>query len=128
MLESAWFAAAAGNGIGGLAPAVQILIAGAVVALVAVLVAAGRSGSRVPSARAGVPGALRRDLEDCWKFRVFYYNPDDPAILVEKRYGIGYTLNFARPSAWVLLILILVCIIGPVIWIRRLVWPHPGMH
>jgi uncharacterized membrane protein len=31
---------------------------------------------------------------------MFYVNPDDPAILVEKRFGIGYTLNFGRPAAW----------------------------
>jgi uncharacterized membrane protein len=33
----------------------------------------------------------------------FYYNPDDPALLVPKRYGIGMTFNFARPLSWVIL-------------------------
>jgi uncharacterized membrane protein len=41
---------------------------------------------------------------EAWKFGgQLYYNPDDPALMVQKRIGIGYTVNFARPLAWVLL-------------------------
>jgi uncharacterized membrane protein len=29
-----------------------------------------------------------------------YYNPSDASVLVAKRYGFGWTLNFARPAAW----------------------------
>jgi len=29
-----------------------------------------------------------------------YYNPDDPALVVEKLVGIGYTLNMAHPGVW----------------------------
>ena len=29
------------------------------------------------------------------KFGMFYYNPDDPAVLVEKRYGTGVDFNYA---------------------------------
>ncbi|MBD2844783.1 DUF1648 domain-containing protein [Paenibacillus sp. IB182496] len=32
-----------------------------------------------------------------------YYNPADPALLVEKRVGVGMTVNFARPLSWLLL-------------------------
>ena len=32
----------------------------------------------------------------CWKLGQIYYNPDDPAIMVEKRFGLGYTLNFGH--------------------------------
>lgn len=35
-----------------------------------------------------------------------YYNADDPSVWVEKRVGVGYTVNFARPMAWVMLALI----------------------
>jgi len=34
--------------------------------------------------------------DKCWKLGVFYFNPDDPALFVEKRFGIGWTLNFAN--------------------------------
>ena len=30
-----------------------------------------------------------------WKLGVFYYNPDDPSESVERRNGIGSTINFA---------------------------------
>ncbi|BBH22678.1 membrane protein [Paenibacillus baekrokdamisoli] len=30
----------------------------------------------------------------------FYYNADDPALFVPKRFGIGWTVNMARPSSW----------------------------
>jgi uncharacterized membrane protein len=36
----------------------------------------------------------------CWKFGLIYYNPDDSALMVEKRFGIGYTLNFGNRSLW----------------------------
>lgn len=29
-----------------------------------------------------------------------YYNPDDPALVVEKLVGIGYTLNMGHPGIW----------------------------
>jgi uncharacterized membrane protein len=45
---------------------------------------------------------------------VFYFNPDDPALLVPKRFGIGYTLNFGNPWSWVVLALILVAALLPV--------------
>jgi uncharacterized membrane protein len=45
-----------------------------------------------------------------WKGGIIYYNPNDPAILVEKRTGLGYTLNFG--NRWSLaLALGLVCIL-----------------
>ena len=52
------------------------------------------------------------DDDQFWKWGMFYYNPNDPAIFVEKRFGIGITLNFARPQAWWMMVGILVFIIG----------------
>jgi len=39
-------------------------------------------------------------LDVCWYGSMFYYNREDPALMVPKRMGVGYTLNFARPTAW----------------------------
>jgi uncharacterized membrane protein len=36
----------------------------------------------------------------CWKFGLLYYNPDDAALMVEKRFGIGYTVNFGNRTLW----------------------------
>lgn len=36
-----------------------------------------------------------------WRYDgLIYYAPDDPAVFVPKRDGIGQTLNMARPGAW----------------------------
>jgi uncharacterized membrane protein len=31
---------------------------------------------------------------------LFYYNPDDPSLFVEKRFGVGYTFNMAHTRVW----------------------------
>ena len=41
---------------------------------------------------------------ECWKGDIFYYNPNDAALFVEKRDGLGYTLNFANHGSWMLLL------------------------
>jgi uncharacterized membrane protein len=54
---------------------------------------------------------------DGWKWRgMIYYAPDDPAVFVPKRWGIGQTLNMARPGAWMFLgaVLLLPVLIGVV--------------
>jgi uncharacterized membrane protein len=38
-----------------------------------------------------------------WIWGLFYFNRSDPSIFVEKRVGIGYTVNMARPIAWIVL-------------------------
>lgn len=40
-----------------------------------------------------------REDDDHWKLGVFYFNPDDPALFIEKRFGVGWTINFGRPIA-----------------------------
>jgi len=47
----------------------------------------------------------QRPTEDSWRGN-FYSNPDDPALLVPKRFGIGYTLNFGNPWSQAVLDLI----------------------
>lgn len=49
---------------------------------------------------------LYRDDDDLYKLGLFYYNPNDPAIMVEKRVGIGYDFNYARLPAKVFIIVI----------------------
>lgn len=45
--------------------------------------------------------------DKCWYGGMFYFNPDDHAILVPKRFGVGYTLNFAHPGSWLVVVLLL---------------------
>jgi uncharacterized membrane protein len=69
----------------------------------------GQGGSRNLPARRPDPdtsNAIGDRTEDrLWRLGIFYFNRDDPSVLVEKRFGIGYTLNFARPVAWLILLL-----------------------
>jgi len=51
-----------------------------------------------------------------WVAGLFYYNPDDAALLVLKRSGMGYTFNMARPAAWILMAGILLVALIPLIW------------
>ncbi|MCO7175036.1 DUF5808 domain-containing protein [Sporolactobacillus kofuensis] len=44
------------------------------------------------------------DDDDKWIWGLFYFNRSDPSIFVEKRVGIGYTVNMARPIAWIVLV------------------------
>ena len=54
-----------------------------------------------------VPGTgrvfmLRDRNPQHWKLLIFYYNPENPQLFVPKRTGIPFTLNFARPMAWLM--------------------------
>lgn len=41
--------------------------------------------------------------ENNWRWGIIYINKDDPTLMVEKRMGGGYTLNFGNPKAiWIL--------------------------
>jgi uncharacterized membrane protein len=52
---------------------------------------------------------------DHWR-GVIYVNRDDPALFVPKRVGIGWTLNFGRPTSWIVLgALVAVVIAGPLL-------------
>jgi uncharacterized membrane protein len=43
-----------------------------------------------------------------WVWGLFYVDRDDPSIMVEKRFGIGYTLNYGNRTAILILVTFLV--------------------
>ena len=45
------------------------------------------------------------DQDQYWKGGLFYYNKDDYNLFVEKNVGVGWTINFARPAAWLFIVL-----------------------
>ena len=47
-----------------------------------------------------------------WVWGVFYVNKNDPSIMVEKRFGVGYTINFGNRWAVLLMVAFLVLILG----------------
>lgn len=52
----------------------------------------------------GTGEAINADDDQYWKGGLFYFNPEDPSIFVEKRFGVGWTLNFARPLGYLILV------------------------
>jgi uncharacterized membrane protein len=61
------------------------------------------------------PAAVYRDDDRNWLGSVIYYNRDDPDVLVPKRYGWGWTVNFAHPAGKVFLALMVALILLPVV-------------
>lgn len=59
----------------------------------------GQGGSRLERTATDAP--LSNGLADnkLWVLGMFYVNRDDPSILVEKRFGLGYTINFGNRTA-----------------------------
>jgi len=79
-------------------------------------------------------GAVFRDDDRYWYGGFFYNNPDDPAVFVPKRFGLGWTMNFGHPQAKLVLIGMLVLVLLPplVVVILGVLFPgsiHPsGCH
>ena len=50
------------------------------------------------------------DIDDdrYWKGGLLYFNKEDPSLFVEKIFGIGWTINFARPMSYII-------VFGPII-------------
>ena len=70
-----------------------------VVASIAVSVVYGQCGSRV-FLRMQTSDAMLVDDDDHWKLGIFYWAPEDASLFVPERFGVGWTINCARPGAW----------------------------
>lgn len=66
------------------------------------------------------PGRRAESTPDaCWHLGQIYYNPQDPAIFVQKRLGLGYTVNFGNRISWVLLAMVLAAAGGMIFLLPR---------
>jgi uncharacterized membrane protein len=88
-----------------------------VTAIVASIVITANTMKRVGRDR---PNVLSVD-PTVWRLRQLYFNPADPALFVRTRTGGGWTLNFGRPVAIVLLAATLVVGIGGPYMVARYV-------
>lgn len=80
---------------------IMVIVAVTVVASLAVTVVYGQNGSRL-IARVGGGDTMLRDNDRYWKAGIFYVNRDDASLFLPERFGVGWTLNWGRPAAWVL--------------------------
>ena len=58
---------------------------------------------------------INKDNDNNWKLGSLYYNKNDPAVFVEKRFGIGWTLNWARWQSWMFIVVILGIVVASLI-------------
>lgn len=79
-------------------------IAVGLIPLVVCLAAGGVPLARAVREAPPIPGATESDYR---MGGLLYWNAGDDRLLVRKRIGIGWTLNFAQPLAWVVLALML---------------------
>ena len=70
-------------------------------ATIAFSVVYGQSGSRLVK-RLEENGNMIADNDEHWKAGVFYWNKDDASLFLPKRFGVGWTMNWARPAAWLI--------------------------
>ena len=70
-------------------------------AMIAFSVVYGQSGSRLVK-RLEENGGIIADNDEHWKAGIFYWNKDDASLILPKRFGVGWTMNWARPATWVI--------------------------
>jgi uncharacterized membrane protein len=72
----------------------------------------GQGGSRIRKSFNKNGDEIDRDNDEYWKLGQFYFNPDDPAVFIEKRFGIGWTINFGSKKGWIYIGILVIFIIG----------------
>lgn len=70
-------------------------------ATIAFSIVYGQSGSRLVK-RLEENGDIIADNDEHWKAGIFYWSKDDASLILPKRFGVGWTMNWARPAAWVI--------------------------
>lgn len=58
---------------------------------------------------------LAEDDDDYWLLGMFYYNPNDRRLNVEKRVGVGGTINMAHPAGKVISGILAMLIVGTIV-------------
>jgi len=69
----------------------------------------GRADKKIPDYADGKFTDL--DEDGYWKGGLFYFNKNDPSIFVEKRFGVGWTINFANPLGYLIVIVPIVLVL-----------------
>lgn len=71
-------------------------------------ISTGQGGSRIKiNGERAKTAKVNVDDDKYWKLGQFYFNPNDPSLFIEKRFGVGWTFNTARPLAWIILLSII---------------------
>jgi len=89
------------------------LIAILVAVFLALSIYTGQGGSRlkIKDTEATPSKMLDRNDDKYWRFGIFYINKEDPTIFIEKRFGLGWTVNLGRPPGIILAVGVIVLIL-----------------
>jgi uncharacterized membrane protein len=100
-----WF----GIGVGLLGAALFVFLLGG---LLRIMKRHGQGGALVESGTVQAP--LTNGLADNahWVWGVFFVDRDDPSLMVEKRFGVGYTFNYGNPKAVLFMATFLTLLLG----------------
>lgn len=103
--------------LGQVAIVIMVLVVAILVPGVIISVVYGQSGARMIR-RLSESSEILSDDDSYWKLGIFYWNPQDPSVVLPERFGIGWTFNFARPVSWlvigsfVVLTIVFIAVIG----------------
>ena len=90
-------------GLGQAGAIIVLLTVPVVLGSIALSVVYGQAGSRVFMRMQG-GSELLMDDDEHWKLGIFYFNRDDASLFLPERFGIGWTINLARPAAWAIMV------------------------
>ena len=100
--------------------ALLVICVAAIVPNVGVSLVYGQAGSRLLR-RMGAAGELDFDDDARWRLGLFYVNREDPSVVVPRRFGVGWAMNWGNPRSWGLVALFVAAIAVFVIIIELLV-------
>ena len=100
--------------------ALLVICVAAIVPNVGVSLVYGQAGSRLLR-RMGAAGELDFDDDARWRLGVFYLNREDPSVVVPRRFGVGWAMNWGNPRSWGLVALFVAAVVAFVVVIELLV-------
>lgn len=89
-----------------------VITFGSILGAIILSITTGQGGSRVKTGKSENGEVIDRDDDRYWKLGQFYFNKNDPSIFLEKRFGVGWTINCAHPLSWVIIIGIILLAVG----------------
>ncbi len=102
-----------GTGFSFIAPIVFLVVV--FVVIIFLVIKVGQGGSRIggnKSSKTAVDNKCAADDDNHWILGGIYNNKDDPSIFVEKRFGLGFTINVGNPVGRIILIVTFALICG----------------
>ena len=99
--------------------ALLVVCVGAIVPQLGIALVYGQAGSRLLR-RMGAAGELDFDDDASWRLGLFYVNREDPSVVVPRRFGVGWSMNWGNPRAWGLAALFVAAVVAFVVVIGLL--------